>query len=183
MYQKILDEALMELKETEFSDLFPVTGDKEYAKDCVIETDLGIMIPDHYITNITERLNIYKELDSIDTEENLTAFRERLIDRFGPVPEPTEALISTIRLRWLARKIGFEKLVLRNNRLTAFFISNSDSAYFQSSHFTRILDYLKSNSREGKLKQENDRLSLILQNVSGVEQAIRRIAGITAEIQ
>ncbi|MEI7727059.1 MAG: transcription-repair coupling factor, partial [Bacteroidota bacterium] len=117
MYQKILDEALLELKETDFKELYPTTEPKIYVRDCVIETDLEILIPDYYITNMTERLNLYKELDSIETEENLMLFMERLIDRFGPIPLQTVSLLHTIRLRWMARKIGFEKLVLRNQRL------------------------------------------------------------------
>ena len=126
MYQKILDEAIRELKEQDFKELYLEEHPAEFIRDCQIETDFEVLIPDHYITNITERLSLYKELDSIDNEQALGKFRARLIDRFGPVPEQSESLIQTIRLRWLAKKIGFEKLVLRNNRLTCYFISDAE---------------------------------------------------------
>ncbi|MEI7981926.1 MAG: TRCF domain-containing protein, partial [Bacteroidota bacterium] len=175
MYQKILDEALLELKETEFRDVFPIEKRAEFVRDCAIETDLEILIPDHYITNFTERLNLYKELDSIETEFNLGAFRERLTDRFGAIPEQTESLLQTIRLRWLARRIGFEKLVLRKNRLIGYFISNPDSAYFQSDQFTLILEFVRNNPAFCKLKQENDRLSLTFREVSTIEESIKKL--------
>lgn len=176
MYQKILDEALLELRENEFRDVFPDERPREYVKDCVIETDLEILIPDHYITSITERLNLYKELDSIETEENLVKFKEKLQDRFGPLPAQTEALVMTIRLRWLARKIGFEKLVLRNNRLTAYFISNPESPYYQSLQFTAVLDFIKKNPYSCKMKEEKGKLFLSLKDIAGIEEALARIA-------
>jgi len=175
MYQKILDEALVELKETEFKDLFPMEVQASYVKDCVIETDLEILIPDYYITNITERLNLYKELDSIETEEKLMEYMERMIDRFGPIPKQTETLLHTIRLRWLARKIGFEKLVLRNERLTAYFVNNPESGYFQSDQFTAILEYMKLNPTWCKMTEERNRLFMTFRNVNGISEAIYRL--------
>ncbi len=175
MYQKILDEALLELKETEFKDLFHADQPVSYVRDCVIETDLEILIPDYYITNITERLNLYKELDSIETEENLMKFMERMIDRFGPVPKQTETLLHTIRLRWLARRIGFEKLVLRNQRLTAYFINNPESGYFQSDQFTAILDFMKINPSWSKMTEEKNRLFMTFREVTGINEALMRL--------
>ena len=175
MYQKILDEALLELKETDFKDLFPTHEPTSYVRDCVIETDLEILIPDYYITHITERLNLYKELDSIETEENLMKFMDRLIDRFGPVPKQTETLLHTIRLRWLARRIGFEKLVLRNQRLTAYFINNPESAYFQSEQFTAVLEWMKHNPSLGKMTEEKNRLFMTFRDVPGINEAIARL--------
>ncbi len=175
MYQKILDEALLELKETDFKELFPTDLQREYVRDCAIETDLEILIPDYYITNITERLNLYKELDSIETEENLLKFRERLVDRFGPLPGQTETLLHTIRLRWIARKLGFEKLVLRNQRLTAYFISNPESSYFQSLQFTCILECIKTGQENCKMKEEKGRLFLTFRDVEGISEAIVKL--------
>ena len=175
MYQKILDEALLELKETDFRDLFPADAHASYVKECVIETDLEILIPDYYITNITERLNLYKELDSIETEENLMKFMERIIDRFGPIPKQTETLLHTIRLRWLARSIGFEKLVLRNQRLTAYFINNPESAYFQSEQFTAILDFMKINPSWCRMTEEKNRLFITFREVPGINEALARL--------
>ncbi len=175
MYQKILDEALAELKETEFSGML---GDQEapsYVRDCVIETDLEILIPDHYITSITERLSLYKELDSIETEEGLMQFMDRMIDRFGPVPKQTETLFHTIRLRWLARSVGFEKLVLRNNRLTAYFVANPESAYYQSAQFTAILEYLKYHPSWCRMSEERNRLFVTFRDVGSVNEALVRL--------
>lgn len=176
MYQKILDEALQELKENDFKEIFPNESPLEFVKDCVIETDLEILIPDNYISNITERLNLYKELDSIDREENLMSFKERMVDRFGEIPPQTLSLMETIRLRWLAKKIGFEKLVLRNNRLTAYFISNPGSDYYQSSQFTHILNYIKENPRNCVMKEEKQRLLLVFRDVTGIECAFERLS-------
>ena len=175
MYQKILDEALLELKETDFKDLFHPDIPTTYVRDCVIETDLEILIPDDYITNITERLNLYKELDSIDTDANLIKFRDRLIDRFGQVPEQTESLLQTIRLRWLARSIGFEKLVLRNQRLTAYFINNPESAYFQSDQFSAILEFMKNNPSGCKMTEEKNRLFMTFRDVPEINAALVRL--------
>ena len=166
---------MLELKETDFKDLFPSDEPKSYVRDCVIETDMEILIPDYYITHITERLNLYKELDSIETEENLMKFMDRMIDRFGPIPKQTETLLHTIRLRWLARKIGFEKLVLRNQRLTAYFISNPESAYFQSDQFTAILEWMKQNPSLGKMTEEKNRLFMTFRDVPGIHEAIAKL--------
>ncbi len=175
MYQKILDEALLELKESDFKDLLPNEAPAEFARDCVIETDLEILIPDYYITNITERLNLYKELDSIDQETNLVKFVERMVDRFGPLPLQTLSLIETIRLRWLAKKTGFEKLVLRNSRLTTYFIGNPESAYFQSPQFTAILDFVKENPSACVMKEEKKKLFLLFREVTDIAEATERL--------
>ncbi len=172
MYQKILDEAILELKEEDFKDLFIEEIRKEHVKDCQIETDLEIQIPDDYITNITERLSLYKELDSLTSESELEKFKGKLEDRFGHVPEQTLALLDTIRLRWLARKIGFERLVLRNNRMACYFISNEDSDYFQSPQFTAILEYLKSNPSNCRMKEDKNRLMLIFRETGEVKRAL-----------
>ena len=178
MYHKILDEALNELKETEFRDLFGEEMKKDYVKDTQIETDLEILIPDWYITNITERLSLYKELDNIETDKYLERFRSRLTDRFGPIPPQTEELFDVIRLRGQAKKIGFEKLVLKNNRLIAYFISNQESFYYQSVTFSLVLDYIKDNPVKSRMKESNGKLSLTFLNISSVRDAIRVLAPI-----
>ncbi|MCX6245580.1 MAG: transcription-repair coupling factor [Bacteroidetes bacterium] len=175
MYQKILDEAILELKEQDFKDVFKEELPKEFVRECQIETDLEILIPDDYITNITERLSLYKELDSLVSEYDLVKFRGKLEDRFGPVPEQTIALLDTIRLRQLARTIGFEKLVLRNNRLACYFISNEDSEYFQSPQFTAILEYIKANPPNCRMKEEKERLMLIFPEIRKVKHALEAL--------
>ena len=176
MYQKILNEAILELKEQEFQDLYKTDQPREFVKDCVIETDMEILIPDHYITHISERLSLYKELDSIETAEDLLQFRIRLVDRFGPVPHQTEELIQTIRLRWLARSLGFERLVLRKGRLAAFFPSDPESEFYQSEQFSTVIEFIKNRPVGCVMKQERERLSLIFREVEGIEAAIGRLA-------
>jgi transcription-repair coupling factor (superfamily II helicase) len=178
MYHKILDEAIIELKEQEFKEVFREEQPAEFARDCQIETDLEILIPDSYISNITERLNIYKELDGLTSEAELERFRETLTDRFGPVPDQALSLFGTIRLRWLARKAGFEKLVLRHERLTAWFVSNPESPYYQSDQFNFILAYLKEHPSFGRLREDRQRLTLQFNGIPSVEAAgevIRRV--------
>ena len=175
MYQRILDEALLELKEQDFKDMFIDELPKEYVKECQIETDLEILFPDHYITSITERLSLYKELDSIETEEKLQNFMENLIDRFGPLPIQTQSLINTIRLRWLAKKIGFEKLVLRNNRLTTYFNGDPESPYYQSDQFTAILKFVQEQPQYCTMKEEHHKLFLIFRDVDGIAEALIRL--------
>ncbi len=172
MYHKILDEAIMELKENEFKDVFKDEQHVEFVKDCLIETDLEILVPDHYITNITERLSLYKELDNIQSEEVLLQFLKRLIDRFGPVPKQTAELLNAVRLRWLAKKIGFEKIILKNKKLTGYFISKQDSPYYQSEKFTQVLKFVQQNPSLCRIREANDKLTLTFFNVETVEDAL-----------
>ncbi|MEI7490599.1 MAG: transcription-repair coupling factor [Bacteroidota bacterium] len=174
MYQKILDEALTELKEQDFGELFHDQPARPLVKDCVIETDMEILIPDAYVTNITERLNLYKELDSIEDEGRLDEFRERLADRFGPVPRQTDDLIQTIRLRKAAKIIGFEKLILRKGRMNAYFPSNPDSTYYQSKAFTSILELVKDPSTGLRLKQEGNKLFITFRETGSVAQGLKK---------
>jgi transcription-repair coupling factor (superfamily II helicase) len=171
MYHKILDEAIQELKETEFKDLFPEDEEREYVRDCQIDTDLEMRIPDNYVNNIAERLSLYKELDDINQEEKLIAFGEQLRDRFGPVPPQVFELMHTIRLRWKAKHLGFEKIVLKNRTLKAYFISNQTSAYFSSSLFASILKFVQDHPRACKMKEEKGKLSLTIARIDSVQEA------------
>ncbi|MDP2423616.1 MAG: transcription-repair coupling factor [Bacteroidales bacterium] len=172
MYQRILNEAISELKDNEFRDLLPEQTETKFVKDCQIETDLEILIPGEYITNTTERLSLYKELDGIENEDGLMAFGEKLADRFGPIPAQAYELINTIRLRWVARDIGFEKIVLKNNLLTCYFISNPESAYFQSNHFTNVLTFIQSKPQHCRMKEVGNKLSLTFKDVKDIASAI-----------
>jgi transcription-repair coupling factor (superfamily II helicase) len=187
MYQKILDEAIQELKETEFKDLFREEEERRshevkdqhtkhkgvYVRDTQIDTDLEILIPDEYISNITERLSLYRQLDDSQSEDDLARFESMLRDRFGPVPDAVTELIDTVRLRWLGMDIGFEKLILKNSRMAGYFVSSHDSPYFQSEAFTRVLKFVQSNPRSAKMKETNKKLSLTFENVRSVKDAIR----------
>ncbi|MDQ3046767.1 MAG: transcription-repair coupling factor [Bacteroidota bacterium] len=181
MYQKILDEAIMELRmeheELRDSDLggtqkFSGTTRSKYVMDCVIDTDMEILIPDDYVNNITERLNLYRELDNSKAEEELIEFEVQLRDRFGPVPDQAIELIRTVRLRWLAMEIGFEKLLLKSNRMVGYFNPKQDSPYYQSEAFTKVLKYVQQNPRLCKMKETNGKLTLSFENIKSVDAAI-----------
>jgi transcription-repair coupling factor (superfamily II helicase) len=175
VYQKILDEAITEIKEQDFKEVFREELPMEFVKECQIETDLEIMIPDDYITNVTERLSLYKELDSLGSEYELMNFKGKLEDRFGPVPKQALELLDTIRLRRLAKKIGFEKLILRNDHLICYFISNEDSAYFQSPQFSAILEYMKANASNCRMKEDKNKLMLIFRETPRIKNALQAL--------
>ena len=173
MYNQILDEAILELKENEFKDVFKADDDKkDFVKDCLIETDMEVMIPDRYISNITERLSLYKELDNAKDEKALDEFREKLIDRFGPLPKQTQELINTVQLRWLAKKIGFERLLLKNKRMTGYFIGNEESPFYQSKIFSEVLRFIQKNPNNCKMKEKNGKLTLSFEKISKVNAAL-----------
>jgi transcription-repair coupling factor (superfamily II helicase) len=146
MYQKILAEAMHELKSTDFKDVFAeeLQRNKDYVTDCTIDTDLEIVIPDTYIENITERLSIYTQLDDIGEELELQLFEEELLDRFGPLPQQVKDLFTAIRCRTLAKTLGFEKLILKNKQMRLYFINNPDSPYFESDIFHAIMQYIQT---------------------------------------
>ena len=172
-YHKILDEAISELKESEFKDLFFKEMDtKELLTDCIIETDLQMLIPDSYIQSITERLSVYNELDNVKNEQELKPFRQKLIDRFGKLPQEVEDLISTVHLRWIAEKIGFEKLTLKNNTLKGQFPNSEKQEYYNSERFGKVISFLQGNPKLAKLKEINQKQLMIFENVRNIEEAI-----------
>jgi len=174
-YHKILDEAIQELKETEFKELFAEELSKKaklIAPDCVIETDLEILIPDTYISNTSERLQLYSTLDSVDDENSLSKFRESLKDRFGVLPEPVEQLINSVRLRWIGESLGFEKISLKNEKLRGYFISGNDE-YFKSEVFGKVLLFVQGHSRLCRLKETGNKLILTVEAIPSVESAIQ----------
>lgn len=173
MYQKILDEAMHELKLAEYSELYQDDMETEFVRECQIETDLEILIPDSYISNITERLSLYKELDSLETEESLLGFQEKLIDRFGPVPPETQELLNAIRLRRLAKAIGMEKLILKNQLMTGHFLSNEASPYYQSEIFTAVLKYVQSHTQSCRMKEGSGKLTITFQKVTSIKDALK----------
>lgn len=179
MYQKILNEAIQELKQDEFKDLYPddPEGDgSQYISDCILETDLELLIPDTYINNITERLIIYQSLDGTETHEDLVRFKANLEDRFGPLPEVANELIKSIELRWLAKSIGFEKLVIKSKKMIGYFVSRQDSPYYQSNQFTKVLQLIQSNPPGVKMNEKNNKLRLIVSNIDSVSKAINALA-------
>ncbi len=172
-YHKILDEAIAELKESEFKELFLKDLDtKEILTDCIIETDLQMLIPDTYIQSITERLSLYNELDNVKNEDELEKFKQKLTDRFGKLPSEVEDLISTVHLRWIAEKIGFEKLTLKNNTLKGQFPNSEKQEYYNSERFGKVISFLQGNPKIAKLKEINQKQLMIFENVRNIEEAI-----------
>jgi len=171
MYQKILDEAIRELKRNKFKDLFKeeISQQDDFVKDCSFDTDLQILIPDNYVESISERLSLYSRLDNCENEEELIAFHEELVDRFGPIPSEAEDLFTTVRCRRIAVDLGFEKLLLRNEVMKCFFVSNPDSPYFQSEIFNRILVFLQTGTNKARLKQVGKNGILIVESIRSTD--------------
>ena len=170
MYQKILDEAIRELKRNQFKDLFKeeISQQDDFVKDCSFDTDLEILIPDSYVESITERLSLYSRLDNCETEIDLQNFHNELNDRFGPIPPEAEDLFTTVRCRKIAVELGFEKLFLKNENLKCFFVGNPDSPYFQSETFNKILLFLQTGTNKARLKQVGKNGILIVENINSM---------------
>lgn len=176
-YQKILNEAIDELKQEHFKDLYEdeMKKSQNYVRETALETDFEILFPDEYISSITERIALYKELDDIRTEEELGAYKQRLIDRFGELPPAAVALVDTMRLRWLANEIGFEKLVLKSGKMIGYFISKQDSPYYQSEKFSHVLEFIKKYPTAGKMYEKDDTLRMSFNNIITMNDALKQL--------
>ncbi|WP_452598920.1 transcription-repair coupling factor [Pontimicrobium sp. MEBiC01747] len=179
-YQKILNEAIEELKENEFKDLYEDEAEnKDYVKDITIDTDFELLFPDDYVNNIAERLNLYTQLNNFKTEEELTTFEAQLIDRFGALPTQVVDLLNSVKLKWIATKLGIEKVILKQGKLISYFINDQQSRFYQSPNFTKILQYVQQNPRAGKMKEKQTRnglrLLLTFENIKTVEQALKAL--------
>lgn len=174
MYQKILDEAVRELKEEEFKELFAEEQERtqDYVPETVLETDFELLIPDDYVSSIPERIQLYRQLDDTPNDDELDRFRASMRDRFGPIPQETEDLLESIRLRRMANAIGFEKLILKSGKMIGHFISNQESPYFQSAKFTRVLEFLKNHPNQGKMYEKNGKLRMSFANIERIDQAM-----------
>lgn len=175
MYHKILDEAVQELKETEFRQLFTKELSQTaqlLVQDCVIESDLELIIPETYVENISERLGLYTELDNTKDKEQLDKFIQSTRDRFGPIPEETEELIKSVQLRWMAEKLGFEKLVLKNETLRGNFVPQDKEAYYTGEIFGKVLKFVQNNAKNCKLREHKGKLTLAIDNIISVQSAI-----------
>ncbi|MBI1185028.1 transcription-repair coupling factor, partial [bacterium] len=179
MYQKILNEALYELKESEFKDMFKDEAAPELKRDCQIDTDMALLIPDAYVTNINERMNLYRELNEITTEERLERFADVLTDRFGKLPEPTQNLLHTMRLKWQAESMQVQKILLKSGKMFVNLPPRFDEAFYQSETFGRFLAYLQDHPRRVRLKQKDDGAQLVFDHISTVQQALETLQDIT----
>jgi transcription-repair coupling factor (superfamily II helicase) len=178
-YQKIMNEAIEELKENEFKDLYPEDENappKPFVKDIQIDTDFELLFPDDYINNISERLNLYNELSLIKNEDELLAFEIKLVDRFGPLPKQALSLMSSLKIKWIATQFGIEKLVMKQGKMIAYFVSDHQSAYYQSSQFTKVLQFVQTNPKIARIKEKETpkglKLLLTFDNVKSVRRAL-----------
>jgi transcription-repair coupling factor (superfamily II helicase) len=178
-YQKIMNEAIEELKENEFKELYESESDidtKEYVKELQIDTDFELLFPDEYINNITERLNLYNELGNLKTEEELQAFETKLIDRFGPLPKEAKALLNSIRIKWIATHMGIEKIVMKQGKLIGYFVSDQQSDYYNSRQFSKVLRFVQLHGNLCKMKEKETknglRLLLTFENVKSISRAL-----------
>ena len=180
MYQKILNEALTELKDSEFKDLFKGKEAPELKRDCQIDTDLALLIPDAYVTNINERMNLYRELNEIDSEESLEKFKESLIDRFGKLPDETLSLLFTLRLKWIAESLSIQKILLKQGKMFVYLPNQENVEFYQSELFGKFLAYLQNNPRTVRLKEKQHGAQMVFDSIRNVQmayeclQAIRR---------
>ena len=174
MYQKILDEAIRELKRTAFKEVFKeeISQQDDFVSDCTIDTDLEILIPDDYVDQIAERLTLYTRLDNCRDEEELTSFHAEMIDRFGPMPYAVEGLFTTVRCRKLAVEIGFERMTLKQGVLRCYFVNNPDSPYFHSLTFNAILLHLQTKTNKSHLKQVGKNFMMVTEPITKMEQVL-----------
>ena len=177
-YQKILNEAIEELKENEFKEIYKDSSDqpKEFVKDMQIDTDFELLFPDDYISIITERLNLYKELSNLQTEEELAIYERHLVDRFGELPIQAKELVQSVQVKWLAKNIGFERLILKKGKMIGYFIADQQSPYYQTETFTRVLQFVQQNMAICKMKEKETKLGLRLlltfDNINSINKAL-----------
>ncbi|MGL2965242.1 transcription-repair coupling factor [Flavobacterium sp. XGLA_31] len=178
-YQKIMNEAIEELKENEFKELYESEQDadtKEYVKDLQIDTDFELLFPDEYINNISERLNLYNELGNLKEEADLLTYENKLTDRFGPLPKEAKALLNSIRIKWIATQIGIEKIVMKQGKLIGYFVSDQQSEYYNSKQFRRMLQFVQQHGNICKMKEKETknglRLLITFENVKSINKAL-----------
>lgn len=180
-YQKILSEAIEELKENEFKDLYPSENSKpkEFVKEVQIDTDFEVLFPDNYVNAISERLNLYNELGSLKIEEELQEFEKRLVDRFGELPKEVCDLMDSVRIKWLAKKLGLEKIILKQKRMIGYFVSDQQSPFYQTEGFTKVLKYVQQNPKSCVMKEKETknglRLLITFIKIDSVETALRTL--------
>jgi len=181
-YQKILNEAIDELKENEFKELYQEENDietKEYVKDLQIDTDFELLFPDEYINNISERLNLYNELSNIKNEEQLLQYEQKLVDRFGALPKEAISLLNSIRIKWKATQIGIEKLILKQGKMIGYFVGDQQSDFYQSNRFIKMVQFVQQHANVCKMKEKETknglRLLITFENVKSINKALELI--------
>ena len=184
MYQKILNEAMKELRDDEFKELFNErTTDQmtTYSEDCIFETDYEVRIPDYYVNDVSERLSLYQELDRIESMEKLKEFEKRMKDRFGTIPKEVKELFFSFELRWLAQKIGLERLVIKSEKLVGWFIADSNSPFYQTEVFTDLLKRIMNMGQGYRLIQKQDKLRLVIEPITNIREAYKKLDALYEE--
>ena len=187
-YQKILAEAVTELKNDEFSELYAdevkagdeVLSGEGFVDECTVESDLELLFPNEYIPSCSERMLLYRELDKLELDKDVEDFKARLIDRFGAIPPEGEELIRIVPLRRIAKRLGIEKIFLKSGRMTLFFVSNPDSPYYQSEAFGKMIGYMSRYPRKCNLREQNGKRSMIIKDIKDVQSAVRELQEITS---
>lgn len=187
-YQKILAEAVTELKNDEFSELYAdevkagdeVLSGEGFVDECTVESDLELLFPNEYIPSSSERMLLYRELDKLELDKDVEDFKARLKDRFGAIPPEGEELIRIVPLRRIAKRLGIEKIFLKSGRMTLFFVSNPDSPYYQSEAFGKIIGYMSRYPRQCNLREQNGKRSMIIKDIKDVQSAVRELQEITS---
>lgn len=172
MYQKILSEAIREMRDADFQDMQMADNSGLLARECIFETDIEAMFPSDYVSSVGERMSLYKELESLKDPAKIEQFRKKVVDIFGPMPRETEELMQTIPLRLLAAKLHFEKIVLKKNTFTGYFIGNSASKYYQSEEFGKVLAFMQNNHPIVQLKEANSKLQFTIKNIPTIKSAM-----------
>lgn len=186
-YQKILTEAVQELKNDEFAELYayevqgegPISGE-QFVDECQVESDMELLLPANYVTGSSERMLLYRELDGLTLDKDVDDFRIRLEDRFGPLPRETEELLRIVPLRRLGARLGAERVFLKGGRMTLFFVANPESPYYQSQAFGKMIDYMSKYTRRCDLRELKGRRSMLVKDVTNVETAVSILKEIVA---
>jgi transcription-repair coupling factor (superfamily II helicase) len=175
MYQKILDEAIRELKDSQFSGLFDADEQPDFVRDVQLDTDLAALLPDSYVRSTSERLSLYMQLDNTETPEGLERFRTELVDRFGPIPYEAETLFTLIQLRWEAKRLGMEKVMLKKGQMKCYFVAGNNERFYQSETFGRILEYVQQHPKRAVLKQVKATVMIEFTDIRSAEAARVRL--------
>jgi transcription-repair coupling factor (superfamily II helicase) len=178
-YHRILNEAVQELRQEEFKGVFKIGDQKQaeaflkinFAQDCQIDTDMELLYPQSYIPGSSERMLLYRELDNIENEKQLTQFRSGLEDRFGTLPAETRELLEVVKLRWKAIELGMEKIILKEGKMICYFISDQQSPFYKSALFLKIVQFIQKGKTKGQMRERNHKLTLTFSNVPNVETA------------
>ncbi len=184
VYQKILDEAVRELKQTDFKELYKDEFERtnDYVRDCAIETDLNMLIPNEYVSNTTERMLLYRELNDIKDELGLKKFEDQLHDRFGPVPEPVYELFEAMRLKWMATKLGMEQIILKGRTMRCYFVANQESSFYKSTVFSKIMEYVQQHRTGIYLRETEKFLVLTFEKVRTMKEGDEKLSELSGVV-